>query len=54
MRRGRPELVVSRHLKALKKAGPVRVERQGNFVLYRLDIERVERLGTALMNLMLV
>ncbi|MDN5669100.1 MAG: DUF5937 family protein [Renibacterium salmoninarum] len=49
-----PESVGSRHLKALKKAGLVRVERQGNFVLYRLDIERVERLGTALMNLILV
>lgn len=49
-----PESVVSRHLKVLKKAGLLTVERRGNFVLYRLDAQQVESLGTSLMTAILV
>ncbi|MCX5445558.1 ArsR/SmtB family transcription factor [Streptomyces nigrescens] len=36
---------VSRHLRALRDLGLVRTERSGRFVLYRLDLAAVERLG---------
>lgn len=37
---------VSRHLSALKKAGPITTRRRGHYVLHQLDLTLVARLGS--------
>ncbi|TCO18656.1 DNA-binding transcriptional ArsR family regulator [Kribbella steppae] len=44
---------VTRHLRALTRAGLVTAERQGRFVAYRLDEEAMRNLGTDLLDLVM-
>lgn len=44
---------VTRHLRALTRAGLVTAERQGRFVAYRLDEDAFRNLGTELLNLVM-
>jgi DNA-binding transcriptional ArsR family regulator len=44
---------VTRHLRALTRAGLVTAERQGRFVAYRLDEDAFRALGTNLLNLIM-
>jgi DNA-binding transcriptional ArsR family regulator len=44
---------VTRHLRALTRAGLVQAERQGRFVAYRLDEQAFRTLGTDLLNLIM-
>ena len=44
---------VSRHLKVLREAGLVTTQRQGHFVLYRLDLDAAARLGPDLLEALL-
>jgi DNA-binding transcriptional ArsR family regulator len=44
---------VTRHLRALTRAGLVTAERQGRFVAYRLDEDALRRIGTDLLDLVM-
>jgi len=44
---------VTRHLRALTRAGLVTAERQGRFVAYRLDNQALTTLGTDLLTLIM-
>jgi DNA-binding transcriptional ArsR family regulator len=44
---------VTRHLRALTRAGLVTAERQGRFVAYRLDEQVMRALGTDLLDLVM-
>ena len=42
---GMPEPQVSRHLRRLREAGPVRTSREGRMVYYELETDAPRRIG---------